>query len=366
VSAGRWSVGPRPGPSCTSVVWGTLLSNSRRSVDVRAAASGPGSARPGAPRELRGHALGPEVERAIDLGPGLGCRDLAPPAVDAFRQQHVGLRVADLSLDRRGFEEATRLQIQCAAAGAMRPTGATRGREHVQYRVRGMRVGDPEADPHHAGSGLVDEAEVLLQVRAHRALEVGDEPQEVLLRHRLERSASAPPERHGLEHHGVVRVPVRLRVAVDQMELVRAPFAQERVVVEEAGRVRRRDGSPTRAGDGRQQKEQQHPSGACRGHSARHWLSMVTVASFLLDCALPMGRPARVATLAAVALLAFAGRALATEYPAWGDTGWIYASKAACCNEAIGIASRYSEEEGANTGGMPSRSAAGAGQRGTR
>jgi hypothetical protein len=92
---------------------------------------------------------------------------------------------------------------------------------------------------------------------------------------------------------------------------------------------------------------------------------MVTVVSFLLDCALPMGRPARVATLAAVALLAFGGRALATEYPAWGDTGWIYASKAACCNEAIAIASRYSAEECANTGGVPSPFVGGGGQRGS-
>ena len=81
---------------------------------------------------------------------------------------------------------------------------------------------------------------------------------------------------------------------------------------------------------------------------------MVTDVRFLLHCASPMGRPARVAILATVALLAFAGRARATEYPGWGDTGWIYASKAYCCNEAIGIASRYSEEECANTGGMPS------------
>jgi hypothetical protein len=92
---------------------------------------------------------------------------------------------------------------------------------------------------------------------------------------------------------------------------------------------------------------------------------MVTGVRFLLHCAPPMGRPARVATLAAVALLASASRALATEYPGWGDTGWIYASKAYCCNEAIGIASRYSEEACANTGGVPSPFVGGAGQRGS-
>ena len=92
---------------------------------------------------------------------------------------------------------------------------------------------------------------------------------------------------------------------------------------------------------------------------------MVTVAGFLLHCAPPMGRPARVATLAAVALLTFAGRALATEYPGWGDTGWIYASKAYCCNEAIRIASGWSEEACANTGGVPSPFAGGAGHRGS-
>jgi len=78
-----------------------------------------------------------------------------------------------------------------------------------------------------------------------------------------------------------------------------------------------------------------------------------------------MGRPTRVVTLTAVALLTFAGRALATEYPGWGDTGWIYASKAYCCNEAIRIASGWSEEACANTGGVPSPFAGGAGHRGS-
>ena len=42
--------------------------------------------------------------------------------------------------------------------------------------------------------------------------------------------------------------------------------------------------------------------------------------------------------LAACLVLGAAGAARATEYPGWGDTGWIYASKRDCCNQAIAIA----------------------------
>jgi hypothetical protein len=54
----------------------------------------------------------------------------------------------------------------------------------------------------------------------------------------------------------------------------------------------------------------------------------------------------------------------ATEYPAWGDTGWTYSSKRECCNAAIQIAQQYSEQECTNTGGLPSPFEGG-GQRGS-
>jgi len=73
---------------------------------------------------------------------------------------------------------------------------------------------------------------------------------------------------------------------------------------------------------------------------------------------------AQAAILALVVLLATAGRARATEYPGWGDTGWVYASKRDCCNSAIGIASQYSEQACANSGGVPS-TFVGGGQRGS-
>lgn len=46
--------------------------------------------------------------------------------------------------------------------------------------------------------------------------------------------------------------------------------------------------------------------------------------------------------------------AYATEYPGWGDTGWVYESKSACCNDAIAIASQYSEGACTTSGGRPS------------
>ena len=56
--------------------------------------------------------------------------------------------------------------------------------------------------------------------------------------------------------------------------------------------------------------------------------------------------------------------ARAAQYPGWGDTGWVYASKRDCCNAAIEIAAGYSAQACVDTGGVP-RSFAGSSQRGT-
>ena len=71
-----------------------------------------------------------------------------------------------------------------------------------------------------------------------------------------------------------------------------------------------------------------------------------------------------VAAAAATALLVAAAGARAAQYPGWGDTGWVYASKRECCNAAIDIAAEYSANACVTTGGVP-RSFAGASQRGT-
>ena len=68
--------------------------------------------------------------------------------------------------------------------------------------------------------------------------------------------------------------------------------------------------------------------------------------------------------VAAVALLRLAGTARAAQYPGWGDTGWVYASKRDCCNAAIDIAAEYSAQACLNAGGVP-RPFAGSSQRGT-
>src|SRR5262249_36238993 len=70
--------------------------------------------------------------------------------------------------------------------------------------------------------------------RAYRALEIGDEPEQVLPRHGVERLAPAAPERHRLEEHLAVRAPVRLRVAVDERPLIPAALPRERGIVHEA------------------------------------------------------------------------------------------------------------------------------------
>lgn len=59
------------------------------------------------------------------------------------------------------------------------------------------------------------------------------------------------------------------------------------------------------------------------------------------------------ATLAAAILLGRALDAGAAQYPGWGDTGWVYASKRECCNAAIAIAQDYSMNACATAGGVP-------------
>ncbi len=71
-----------------------------------------------------------------------------------------------------------------------------------------------------------------------------------------------------------------------------------------------------------------------------------------------------VTAAAATALLVAAAGARAAQYPGWGDTGWVYASKRECCNAAIDIAAEHSANACVTTGGVP-RSFAGASQRGT-
>ena len=73
---------------------------------------------------------------------------------------------------------------------------------------------------------------------------------------------------------------------------------------------------------------------------------------------------ARRVALAVAALLLVGTGARAAQYPGWGDTGWVYASKRDCCNAAIDIAAQYSAQACATVGGVP-RPFAGASQRGT-
>ena len=73
---------------------------------------------------------------------------------------------------------------------------------------------------------------------------------------------------------------------------------------------------------------------------------------------------ARTLVLAAALLLSSGTLARAAQYPGWGDTGWVHASKRECCNEAIALAAEYSAQACMTAGGTP-RSFAGSSQRGT-
>src|SRR5262249_29565109 len=143
---------------------------------------------------------------------------------------------------------------------------------------------------------------------------------------------------------------------------------QEGVVVQEAGHLGRRGGDVTMRAPRGEEHEQGdaglHPgadllhraSGAGQRASPRKGSSqprmpMLRAGRFGV---VGMRRSMHIAMLAAGVLLAAAVGARATEYPGWGDTGWVYASKRECCNEAIGIASQYSEQACATAGGTPS------------
>lgn len=71
-------------------------------------------------------------------------------------------------------------------------------------------------------------------------------------------------------------------------------------------------------------------------------------------------RPAWRATIIVIAsILGSSAVAFGSEYPGWGDTGWVYEGKRDCCNDALAIASRYSEQACVTSGGQPSPFAGG-------
>jgi len=78
--------------------------------------------------------------------------------------------------------------------------------------------------------------------RANGGLEVGHQPEQVALGHRVERVPAASPERDRLEQDLVVRRPVRIGVAIDERNVIRSAPAKKGVVVEKSGEIRRRAG----------------------------------------------------------------------------------------------------------------------------
>jgi hypothetical protein len=57
--------------------------------------------------------------------------------------------------------------------------------------------------------------------------------------------------------------------------------------------------------------------------------------------------------VAVAAVGALAAPARAAQYPGWGDTGWVWASRRDCCLAAISIAADYSMEACITAGGRP-------------
>ena len=58
-------------------------------------------------------------------------------------------------------------------------------------------------------------------------------------------------------------------------------------------------------------------------------------------------------SLVVVALAFLVSPALAGQYPARSDTGWVYASKRECCNGALAMAQETSVAVCRNVGGVP-------------
>jgi hypothetical protein len=78
-----------------------------------------------------------------------------------------------------------------------------------------------------------------------------------------------------------------------------------------------------------------------------------------------MGTRAPIIILSALTLAAVvAGDARASQYPGRGDTGWVYAGKRECCNEAIAMAQNESANACRNIGGTPSQMRGGVQRRG--
>ena len=139
----------------------------------------------------------------------------------------------NLALDGGSFDEAMQLGID-RTARRWGQTSASRA-QHVEDRIRGAGVGDREPDAHDAGTGLIDEPESCAELLAERVLEGAHQAEQVVLRHRIERIPAAPPQRDGLEQHGIVPAPVGVRVPVHERDVTRRTFPQERVVVQEPG-----------------------------------------------------------------------------------------------------------------------------------
>ena len=67
---------------------------------------------------------------------------------------------------------------------------------------------------------------------------------------------------------------------------------------------------------------------------------------------------------AAALLVLIVSAAPAAQYPGRGDTGWVYAGKRECCNEAIALAQDDSVNACRNVGGSPSPMRGGVQRRG--
>ena len=75
-------------------------------------------------------------------------------------------------------------------------------------------------------------------------------------------------------------------------------------------------------------------------------------------------RPLLAALTVSMTLMLWISETAAGQYPGRGDTGWLYAGKRECCNEAIALAQEDSAAVCRNVGGTPNAMRGGVQRRG--
>src|SRR5438552_6305951 len=115
------------------------------------------SATAGSSLQAGARAVGPELQRLIELRPGRDRRRIRASAIDALREQRIRLGVADLAFDRRRVDELPQPGRE-RTVWTSRPRLANRGQD-IERRIGRAHRGDRQTEPQGAARRLVDEPE---------------------------------------------------------------------------------------------------------------------------------------------------------------------------------------------------------------